>query len=193
MFRKLIDTVKDIAGALYGSEEQQPARTESGNAFQENVLSGWVSGRLQGPELAERAGIAGINIFSRIYRVLCLKETGGNAGLHALVQDTETALSAVCDCSRFTNANAVHVLVLGGSMVDLAAVRERMQTVINENRQSLAVFGAMGVEASGSAEVPISYRSACDLLNFSMLFPKNTIIFFRRSQACDSQHPRSGQ
>jgi two-component system response regulator YesN len=174
---EMIDTIKDVTTELYTPNEQKKEKQQSGDAFRENVLSGWISGRLQGAELAERAEVAGINIFSRTYYVLCFKEAEGKNKLYPFVQKIEEDLSSVCDCYRFTNVNGVHVLTLGGRTVDVHGVRKRIQRLIEGNEDRVVLFGAVGPKASGSAEVPMSYRSASDLLNFNMLFPKNTILF----------------
>jgi hypothetical protein len=148
-----------------------------GYAFKENILSWWASGRLQGHELIERAGIMGINTFSRSYKVLCLKILGGHSpAADELVEKIGMALSAVYDCNSFIDSSAVHVYILGGHEVDAIQVRNHVQAIIDGYGESIMVFGAVGIDAAGRAEVPASYKSACDLFHFSMLFPRNQVV-----------------
>lgn len=173
---ELIATIKDITGLFYLSFDRRPDLSDMSSAFKENTLSGWVSGRLQGHELSERAGIVNINIFSRSYRVLCLKVINGNGYDSELAEEIDTELSIRYDCYRFVDSSATYVYILGGREVDAFLVKECVKSVIGRYNESVMVFGAIGMNAAGSTEVSTSYISTSELIHFNMLFPKNEVV-----------------
>lgn len=178
---ELSATIEKALDNIQKSRKNRIDPVSSEDIFSQNLLSRWISGDLYGPELSERANIAGINIFSRTYCVVIARELSGNGLSKTFGTQMAEVLSASYDCYHFTDSNGSHVFILGGNDVIPIEVKNLIQSVPGEFSKS-ASFIAIGTKALGSAEVCASYRSANDIIRFRMLFSHNTVVISEEVQ-----------
>jgi two-component system response regulator YesN len=174
---ELSATVEKALDNLRGLQTQQQMRgpSKKRNVFGQNLLSRWVSGDLYGPELNERAAVAGVNILCRSYYVVLIKTLTGADFLTDDLDELEAELFDYYDCYSFMDSNGSRVFIIGGPDLELADIKKIIQPMLSRYVRP-AFFVAIGKKAAGSGEVPVSYRTACDIMRFRMLFSGNSIV-----------------
>lgn len=145
------------------------------NIFNENLLSRWTSGDLTGFELSERANIAGVNVLSRSYCVMLVVGLSDDALSKMAEKQMVESLTVSYDCYRFTDSNGSRVFISGGADVNPQQLKSIIQPLLDQLDHP-ALFTAIGVKASGSEDVPVSYKSANDIIRFRMLFSRNSVV-----------------
>lgn len=179
---ELSATIEKAINNINDCQRAHAIQIKSENVFKENVLSRWVSGDLYGPELSERASIAGINIFSRSYCVVIVKTLVEDQSCKNFKTQIENTLSMSYDCNSFNDSNGSRVFIIGGYDVVPLNIKTMLTELFKQFDKAYFIFIAIGMKAFSYEEVSASYKSTNNIIRFRMLFPQNTIIIAEELQ-----------
>jgi len=197
--QELSSTIERTVEKLERERSASTPREDQPAAFRENILTRWLSGTITQQELAERAGLAGLNPYALEYAVLAAavlehpgleKPEAVSALQRALLP--RLAEQGPSDC--IVDSSGRLLILIQGSELSArtalvrAAVQEGLKRVHQE--RGIHAFASLGAVVRGAQRVEVSCRSALLLQGYRMFCPADSVV--SADEVPSSAGPRAG-
>ncbi|SFG43395.1 response regulator [Oribacterium sp. WCC10] len=141
-------------------------RLKDPELLKENVLRRWILGTISGEELADRAGVLGINMYMPSYAVLCF--SGRNKEIPTgIISEGLKKEFAGDDIFTLWDEKGKYTAIVAGQNIDKEILKDKAEKLIKDNGLENNIIIAIGAVVNDAENIHISYRIASDLIEMN--------------------------
>ena len=140
-----------------------------------NTILRWLTGAITQDELAERALVHGINLYSPKYVALCFMKRQPFS-LTSFCERCSTALAADYDVNYCQDETGKHWMVLSGREIDVGQIAERLAALVADAGLEGKISIAVGNEVSEAQKLVKSCQSAMKRIDMSSMTGAGSIL-----------------
>jgi two-component system response regulator YesN len=157
---EVVQTVTKALDNIYKHHEN------SERLLLDNTLLRWLSSRINGEELGDRAALLGINIYLPCYCVVCIIKKNDSGPLSLFRRACVEKLSKQYEVYHLWDDNGRYVLILGGKEIDRGILEKNLEMIARET-DAQSVAAAVGITVQGANSLPVSYLMACEIIELA--------------------------
>lgn len=184
---ELISTLLNTINKIEAAISKTIIDNEGIEIIRNNILTRWVIGDIHADDLNERSSILDIDIYQKEYQVAIIKLidctallSSETAVIHEQIKQLLNSINEDRIKMTLINHNSNFTLLFSGDLLkdktfEIDNLLNSVISIINSAAKKDA-FIAVGSIEKGYHEVSKSYSSAHKLLNYSLIYKKNTLI-----------------
>lgn len=157
--QELTETIENALDNIYIKRENREA------LFRENIMRRWLAGNISSAELGEKTVMIDINIYLSEYCTIAMRKRSASVSFTAFGLECVKQFPSNLEFSSVWDNSGNYIILVGGDQI----IREDLALTLRQVAASFSITNlvdiSIGELVTDRSNVPMSYQSACSLLD----------------------------